>query len=88
VTDLNDTQLLRLYYCSQSTRMGIPDQGFPITMKVLEGLGYVKANGKGYFATELGLATLKINNEKLFGKKKRTKKPKLREYEDFDDFED
>ena len=80
--EVTDIQLLRLYDCAISSRMGMPDQGFPKTMLVLEGLGYVKKKDKGYVVTTEGLAILKINNEKLFGKKKREKKSKIKEYED------
>jgi len=69
--------------------MGMPDQGFPRTMKTLESLGYVKFQSPGYVITELGLATVKLNNEKLFGKKKRAKKPKFKDYDETgsDDYE-
>ena len=89
MSNITDIELIRLYDCSTSTRRGMADQGFPKTMKVLEAMGYVKAKDKGFVVTEEGMACLKLNKEKLFGKRKKEKKPKIKDYDEGDtDFYD
>lgn len=55
---IESMDLMRLNDCAKSTRMGMVDQGFPMTMKKLEARGLVKAVGPGYQVTDLGLTVL------------------------------
>jgi len=72
--NITDMDLLRLSQLAISSRYGIADQGMPKTYAKLTGLGLAERKGNGYVITETGLATVRINKEKLFGKKKREKK--------------
>lgn len=83
--NLTDMELMRLYECSVSSRYGIPDQGSPGAYLKLRGLGLLEQVGNGHVITTLGLETLKLNKGKLFGQKKRAKKPK-KSYDDDSDF--
>jgi len=80
---LNDMDILYLYNLSVASKYGIPDQGSPAAYARLAGMNLAEKFGNGYKMTMLGLETLKINKEKLFGKKKRVKKPKFDEELDY-----
>lgn len=77
---LSEMDILHLYNISVASKYGIPDQGSPVAYAKLAGMGLTEKFGKGYKITVLGMETLKLNKERLFGKKKKAKK--LKRYDD------
>ena len=58
--------LLRLRDLAVSSRLGLPDRGFPASMAQLEALGYARpAKDGGYAITEQGTQCLAANRETL-----------------------
>lgn len=84
MVDINEVDLLRLYDCSTTTRMGMVDKGFPITFARLEALGLVAPKNDGWVITEAGKATLTLNKHKLFPSKKKEKKHKEKYEDDYE----
>lgn len=82
--NIGDMELLRLYDISIASKYGLPDQGNPVMYAKLAAMGLTEQKGNGYVITELGLATYKLNKHRLFGKKKREKKRKDKEFENDD----
>lgn len=64
---IEEMQLLRLSYCATSNRLGVPDQGFPETMRELAALGLVTlvAGGNGAWVTPEGHAYLHEHRQLL-----------------------
>ena len=85
---LNDIEILYLYNLSGATQHGVIDQGSPVAYAKLAAMNLAEKIDKGYKITMLGMETLKINKERLFGKKKRVKKPKFKNDENFEYLED
>lgn len=56
---MDDMALMRLRDCAISTRLGVPDQGFPDTMARLAALGYVEKVDRGYKVTAAGFSYLR-----------------------------
>jgi hypothetical protein len=82
---IDEMDLLGLYNCSISTKYGMADKGNPKCLKRMESQGLVKESNGGYVITELGLLTIKVNKPKLFGMKKKEKKPKKRNDDSFEE---
>jgi hypothetical protein len=85
MSELTELQLLKLYYCAESTRRGATDKGDPENLGKLQVLGYTeKAADGGYTVTTEGSAYLKLNKHKLFPPKKKEKKSKFKERKSYD----
>ena len=71
---LHDMEIFHLDNLSIATKYMVADQGSPRAYERLAQLGLAERKGPGYQITELGLATLKLNKHRLFGRKSRLKR--------------
>jgi hypothetical protein len=92
MSNLSEMDLLALDQLANATRHGVVDKGNPATYTRLAVSGYAQGDSvKGFTVTTEGLAYLSLNKHKIYGPKKREKKPKKSErYErdDADSYED
>ena len=85
MSDISEMQLLHLSHVAKTSRYGLVDRGFPQAYARLATMGYLEKKHNGYVITTLGLETLKLNKERLYGKnRKALKKEKKAIYEDDD----